>query len=480
MNQKFIDQLHSIVLTNISDENFGVRKLSELLGLSPSQTLRKTKAASGKSVNQYIRELRLEKGSELLKETDKSIAEISYQVGFSSASYFNKTFRKYYEVTSQRAPMARSIPKLPQLEKDIFGEDYYYWKLYQSSEQLKYLSEEGKGEALNDPKASSITFYDKGGLALHILREIVGDEVFKEGVKNYLVKNQFQNVSIKDFLHEIEFIYGKSLSNFDRDWIKQTKFPYEEVYQSLMKSNFMRDYFNVLSLRPLSMSSKILDFDKILDSSNYFLSQEVVFQLQNEPISSTLPIYKKAFKTNDINIRQAIALSMNKIPSELKTDYESLLDDKSYATQEIAFGNLCANFYLDRTKYLDKMDTVIGFRDKNIRQFWLFMALITEDYNPKKKDTYINELKKYSSSNYGYTVREKAFEYLGYLSLWDSGTLNNLIDACQHHYWRFRNFSRKLLMELWKNDIYKKQLILLSDTLDNQAHFFLNKILKEN
>ena len=365
-------------------------------------------------------------------------------------------------------------------EKDIFGEDYYYWKLYQSSEQLKYLSEEGKGEALNDPKASSITFYDKGALALHILREIVGDEVFKEGVKNYLVKNQFQNVSIKDFLHEIEFIYGKSLSDFDRDWIKQTKFPYEEVYQSLMKSNFMRDYFNVLSLRPLSMSSKILDFDKILDSSNYFLSQEVVFQLQNEPISSTLPIYKKAFKTNDINIRQAIALSMNKIPSELKTDYESLLDDKSYVTQEIAFGNLCANFYLDRTKYLDKMDTVIGFRDKNIRQFWLFMALITEDYNPKKKDAYINELKKYSSSNYGYTVREKAFEYLGYLSLWDSGTLNNLIDACQHHYWRFRNFSRKLLMELWKNDNYKKQLILLNDTLDNQAHFFLNKILKEN
>ena len=94
MNQKFIDQLHSIVLTNISDENFGVRKLSELLGLSPSQTLRKTKAASGKSVNQYIRELRLEKGAELLRETDESIAEVSYQVGFSSASYFNKSFRE--------------------------------------------------------------------------------------------------------------------------------------------------------------------------------------------------------------------------------------------------------------------------------------------------------------------------------------------------------------------------------------------------
>jgi len=63
LTQKFIDQVRSIVLKNISDENFGVRKLSSLLGLSPSQTLRKIKAASGKSVNQYIREIRLEKAA---------------------------------------------------------------------------------------------------------------------------------------------------------------------------------------------------------------------------------------------------------------------------------------------------------------------------------------------------------------------------------------------------------------------------------
>lgn len=99
MHQKFIDQVHSIILKNISDENFGVRELSSLLGLSPSQTLRKIKANSGKSVNQYIREIRLKKAAKLLKKTDQSIAEVSYQVGFSSASYFNKSFKKYYNVT---------------------------------------------------------------------------------------------------------------------------------------------------------------------------------------------------------------------------------------------------------------------------------------------------------------------------------------------------------------------------------------------
>ena len=99
MNQEFIDQVRTIVVKNISDENFGVPELSSLLGLSPSQTLRKIKATSGKSVNQYIREIRLEKAAKLLEETSQSIAEVSCQVGFSSASYFNKTFKKYYDIT---------------------------------------------------------------------------------------------------------------------------------------------------------------------------------------------------------------------------------------------------------------------------------------------------------------------------------------------------------------------------------------------
>ena len=98
MTKNFIDQVRSIVLNNISDEKFGVQELASLLNLSTSHTLRKVKTATGKSVNQYIRELRLEKAAKLIKKTDLSIAEISYQVGFSSASYFNKAFRKYYGI----------------------------------------------------------------------------------------------------------------------------------------------------------------------------------------------------------------------------------------------------------------------------------------------------------------------------------------------------------------------------------------------
>ncbi len=99
MSKSFIDEVRSIVISNLADENFGVRELASSLSLSSSQTLRKVKAATGKSVNQFIRELRLEKAAKLLKKTDLSAAEIAYQVGFNSASYFNKTFSKYFGIT---------------------------------------------------------------------------------------------------------------------------------------------------------------------------------------------------------------------------------------------------------------------------------------------------------------------------------------------------------------------------------------------
>lgn len=95
----FIDQIHAIVQDNISNEKFGVSELASALGLSNSQTLRKVKAATGKSVNQYIRELRLEEAANLIKTTDDTIAEISFKVGFGSPSYFNKAFSKYFNVS---------------------------------------------------------------------------------------------------------------------------------------------------------------------------------------------------------------------------------------------------------------------------------------------------------------------------------------------------------------------------------------------
>ena len=47
-------------------------------------------------------------------------------------------------------------------EKEIFGEDYFYWHLLGTAKALGNFSEEGNGEALTDSGAGSLTFYEKG------------------------------------------------------------------------------------------------------------------------------------------------------------------------------------------------------------------------------------------------------------------------------------------------------------------------------
>ncbi|MCE4563068.1 helix-turn-helix domain-containing protein [Maribellus sp. CM-23] len=99
MSEVFSNKVEQIVLTHIQNEKFGVNDLASELGLSRSQVLRKVKATSGKSINQFIREIRLQKGAELLRDKDLTASEIAYQVGFSSPSYFNKCFLDYFGTT---------------------------------------------------------------------------------------------------------------------------------------------------------------------------------------------------------------------------------------------------------------------------------------------------------------------------------------------------------------------------------------------
>jgi TolB-like protein/AraC-like DNA-binding protein/Tfp pilus assembly protein PilF len=118
MDKSFIDNLHNIVLERIADENFSADSLASLLDLSTSQTLRKVKAATGRSVNQYIREIKLTEAARLIKETDFTSAEIAYKVGFSSPSYFNKSFRKHYGITPGGYKVQESIQKENEFIKD--------------------------------------------------------------------------------------------------------------------------------------------------------------------------------------------------------------------------------------------------------------------------------------------------------------------------------------------------------------------------
>ena len=364
-------------------------------------------------------------------------------------------------------------------ERDVFGEDYYYWQLYQTAEQLKAMSDEGKGESLLNPKASSLTFYQKGAWALHILRERIGDEVFKATIKNYLEKYKFKNVSTEDFLKEVKAVSQVDITDFERDWLQQTAFQSEEAYQSLLKSGFIKRYFEVAALRATPLADKKDQLKTALTFPNDFIGQEAVYQLVDEPISETLPLYKKAFESNNLYVRQAVALSLQSIPKELQTEYESLLNDDSYVTMESALYQLWMQFPEKRSEYLNKTKGIVGFQNKNIRQLWLTLALITDGYENAEKENYLKELKNYTSTDYSFEIREKAFEYVNDLQLWDLETLKNLAEATVHPTWRFAKSSKKMLNELLQNKKYYEQIKVLGRQVSEKAANYLNSIIKE-
>ncbi len=95
-DQEMIKKLEQLVEENLGNEQFGVGELSRHIGISRSHLHRKLRAASGQSVSQFIREYRLRKALELLKEGQHTVSEVAYLVGFSSATYFSRCFTGVY------------------------------------------------------------------------------------------------------------------------------------------------------------------------------------------------------------------------------------------------------------------------------------------------------------------------------------------------------------------------------------------------
>lgn len=95
-DQIFISKLTEIVLANLANENFGVKELVQASGMSLYTVSRKLNSVNQKTINQFIREVRLQKAKELLQNTTFSVSEVAYKVGFSSPPYFNTCFREYF------------------------------------------------------------------------------------------------------------------------------------------------------------------------------------------------------------------------------------------------------------------------------------------------------------------------------------------------------------------------------------------------
>jgi aminopeptidase N len=317
-------------------------------------------------------------------------------------------------------------------ERAIFGYNYYYWRLYEYANELIEQEKIGAGTSLLNPKSSSTTFYKKGAWVLHMLREKVGETAFKEGVRNYLKKNQFKNVTTSSFISEIERTSKEDLNAFTRLWLESDIFPYQEAIESLKTSNFIQEYLTI-------------DCNKERSKCSESMSSSISDEAKIKIISQKPEIVVKGDFNNSLKVRQAIAKYLTQIPLELKQDYESLLNDKSYLTIEYALYNLWVNFPKFRSLYLEKTKHIEGFNDKNIRCLWLVLAINSPEFEQENTQKYFEELRGYTNSNVGFETRINAFQYLNLMQTCDAICKENLKQASKHHNWRFSKFAKDML-----------------------------------
>lgn len=97
--EEFITALMNITEAGLSDQRFDLNSISSEICVSRPQLYRKITALTGRSPHTFIHDLRMDTAMALLKQKNINIAEVAYQTGFNSPSYFTKCFSEKFGCT---------------------------------------------------------------------------------------------------------------------------------------------------------------------------------------------------------------------------------------------------------------------------------------------------------------------------------------------------------------------------------------------
>lgn len=96
--KEFLDKCIKITENHLQNPDFNVKILADEIGISHSTLYKKVKSISGKSVNEFIRFIRLRKAAELFINTDCNVNEGAFEAGFNDIKYFREQFNKLFEM----------------------------------------------------------------------------------------------------------------------------------------------------------------------------------------------------------------------------------------------------------------------------------------------------------------------------------------------------------------------------------------------
>ena len=89
-----LERIMSYIEEHISDSDIGVGDMAAAAAVSRSGLQRKLKQAMGITPQDLLREARIKRACQLLRTSNKTVAEVAYACGFSDPKYFSRCFRQ--------------------------------------------------------------------------------------------------------------------------------------------------------------------------------------------------------------------------------------------------------------------------------------------------------------------------------------------------------------------------------------------------
>ena len=381
---KFIEQAQSLILENISNEQFGVSELADLMNMSRSNLLRKIKKQTQGSVSQFIREVRLQKGMTMLKETELTVSEISYEVGFSNNSYFIKCFRDYYGYSPGEA-------------RKKIGEQV---ELEQGDNQTTEVIEVAKKTFFKPNRIQIIVgtvLVIVLAVFLFLPKETINSEKNVVNLKKSIAVLPFINMSSdSDNLYFVNGLMESTLNNLQKiEDIRVISRTSVEKYRDTDKT--------------ITEIGEELDVNYLIEGSGQRIDGQVLLNIQLIDASKDTPIWAEQYnhKTEDIfSVQNEVAKKIAEAIEATVTPAELQQIDKKPTENVLAYDYYLKGLEALQTKTKEGLQAAISLFEKAIEQdseFALAYAQIAICYFyldvNKIEKKYLDKLNEYADNS---------------------------------------------------------------------------------
>lgn len=318
-NSEFLLTTKNIIQDRMSDEHFGVSELADAVNMSRSNLLRKLKKQTGKSASQYIRKIRLDKAKELLEDSEMTVSEISYEIGFSNSSYFIKCFREEFGFPPGES---RKLSE-EELEKKT---DIDNFTIEEEENEKDPIASKIDEESLA-PKASAPSFFSsyQNKIIIVVSILIIASISFYLGntsistSENSLEKKSIAVLPFKNMSEDTSNLYfvnglmESSLSNL------------QKIEALSVKSRTSVEKYRDTD-KTISDIAKDLNVDYIVEGSGQKIGEEVLLHIQLIDTETDSPIWTEQYNHKIENIFElqntvakniAIAIEATVTPEEL-------------------------------------------------------------------------------------------------------------------------------------------------------------------